>query len=86
MKTQVFLIPAYTFKREPPSVNPKDAVFESSGLQGGLLVNCTTDEKLMEILEVAAHFGHDADVVQLKDDEPWPTIEMRRDAYVKSFG
>lgn len=80
MKAQVFILPSFLFE----GITKDDSILIASGFLGGILVNCTTREKLMEALESAANFGHYAEVTMLKDDEPWPDRVTRIQNFIAS--
>ena len=41
------------------------------------VINCETDEDLMERLDNLSHLDYEIEVKVLKDDEPWPTLFER---------
>lgn len=77
MKAQVFLVPS--FRKE--MTDPKSDLAYQSGLMFGMIVNCTEEDKLMEVLQFASDFGHHAEVSVLGEDEDWPSIESWRKSY-----
>jgi hypothetical protein len=79
LRAQVLVIPCTAFQELPG--DSKTAHVKASGLLNGLLVNCTDETYLMALLELSAEMGHEVEVSILKDDEPWPTIEFRREAW-----
>jgi hypothetical protein len=76
LRAQIFMLPKIAF--DPPA-NLSDP-FITADIRG-YIINCETDGYLLTALEVLANAGHYADVIMLKDGEPWPTIEDRRARY-----
>lgn len=50
----------------------KQAVWNESGLAGGLVINCESDTALINTLKWMGEQGHYAAVKMLGEDEPWP--------------
>lgn len=82
MRAQVFLIPCTAFQDLPDDSKTVHAL--ASGLLQGFLVNCTDNDYLMSVLELAADMKHDVSIVMLKDNEPWPTVEARRETWLRA--
>lgn len=71
MKSQVYVM----FKQaQDPSLLYADKipVWNESGLADGMVVNCDSDDALLNTLKFLAEQGHIAQVKMLADDEEFP--------------
>lgn len=76
MKAQVYIV--FEQAIDPELIlKDKEVIWKDSGLPGGVLVNCETDDALLRTLKFTAGSKHHVDVKMLTDDEPFPTRDER---------
>jgi hypothetical protein len=79
MRSQIFFVPFFDV---PPE---EGTITYESGLSSGLVINCETDEETLENLKSVSAFDFYYEVMILKDDESFPSIESRRNSLIESY-